>query len=368
MAKLLEPTDNAENFVDVVEYSLTYSLQNPVTVAEYLRAQPDMKVEEWEKNKQEFIWSGNWRICKDNACPGEIKLADAYGNLFLQDETLIYVGIEKEKQQEIKERLLKVEHALTLEKEEDKVIGSYSAKPSSVLVIFDEMIPDYFTFYAQNNLLKEIDEPIPMFENKSIRELMENGQEDMAAQWLKNLEFNVYRQVTNQFDEVEVTADFNSVRRAIGMELSPFVTGGSHRRTTYKPLDMSKDQYQIYQSDVPYLEELGFRPNTVNNFYMADLLRFYKENHDETNKINLFDLRELLERSVYKDWDEISADNWNKLLKTDYRTFHDVYDVKRHKEFLTGMKDFLLWLTVMGNKDFHNIIKMMENWKENDLS
>src|SRR5690625_3544234 len=150
-----------------------------------------MRVQEWEKDKQEFVWARNWRICKDNACPSEIRLADVYGNLFLQKNTLIYVGIEQDKQQQMKELLQQVEHDVVLEKEEEKVIGSYPSKPNNILVMVDEMIPDYFTFYAQNNLQKEIDEPIPMYNNKTLRELVQFGQVDSALEWLKNLEFNV---------------------------------------------------------------------------------------------------------------------------------------------------------------------------------
>src|SRR5690625_142298 len=233
IAKLLESPVGQEHLVDVTEYSLTYTLINPDKVTEFLRSQSDMRVQEWEKDKQEFVWARNWRICKDNACPSEIRLADVYGNLFLQKNTLIYVGIEQDKQQQMKELLQQVEHDVVLEKEEEKVIGSYPSKPNNILVMVDEMIPDYFTFYAQNNLQKEIDEPIPMYNNKTLRELVQFGQVDSALEWLKNLEFNVYRQVINQYDEVEVTADFNTIRRELGLDLSPFVTGGSNRKTTY---------------------------------------------------------------------------------------------------------------------------------------
>lgn len=239
IAKLFESPVDQKHLVDVIEYSLTYTLSNIEKVSEYLRNQSDIRMEEIEKNKQEFVWAGNWRICKDNACPSEIRLADVYGNLFLQNNTLIYVGIEEDKQQAMKQRLLGMEDNLILEKEEKKVIGSYPSKPNNILVMIDEMIPDYFTFYAQNNLMKEIDEPIPMYEHKTLRELIQIGHVDPALEWLKNLEFNVYRQVINQYNKVEITADFNSVRRELGLELSPFVTGGSNRKTTYHTVNLA---------------------------------------------------------------------------------------------------------------------------------
>src|SRR5699024_11109214 len=144
LAALLEPVENHNESIEVAEYSLTYRLKNPTAVADFLRSQPNIRVEEWEKDKKEFVWSGNWRIFKDNACPSDIKLADAYGNLFLQNDTLIFVGIEEDRQQAMKELLVKIDHALVLEKEEKKVIGNYSSKPNSVLVILDEIVQDYF--------------------------------------------------------------------------------------------------------------------------------------------------------------------------------------------------------------------------------
>src|SRR5690625_7080690 len=102
IAKLLDAPVGQEHIVELTEYTLTYTLINPDKVTEFLRSQSDMRVQEWEKDKQEFVWARNWRICKDNACPSEIRLADVYGNLFLQKNTLIYVGIEQDKQQQMK--------------------------------------------------------------------------------------------------------------------------------------------------------------------------------------------------------------------------------------------------------------------------
>src|SRR5699024_3232991 len=175
--------------IEVAEYSLTYHLKNTTIVSEFLKAQDDMRVEEWADDKKEFVWAGNWRICKDNACPSDITLADAYGNLFLQDDTLIFVGIDEKEQQRMKRRLGVIADALELTSEDKKVIGHYPAKPSSVLVIMSEMAPEYFTFYAQNDLLREMDAPIQMYDGRSIRELMKEGRADEAEEWLKDLEF-----------------------------------------------------------------------------------------------------------------------------------------------------------------------------------
>src|SRR5699024_1485941 len=105
IASLLEPISVHKGISEVAEYSLTYALNNPVIVSEFLRSQEDIKVEAWEVEKQEFTWAGNWRVYTDNACPGNVQLADAYGTLFLQENTLIFVGIEEKYQQAMKHRL-----------------------------------------------------------------------------------------------------------------------------------------------------------------------------------------------------------------------------------------------------------------------
>src|SRR5690625_2588166 len=238
IAKLFESPTKEEHLIDVKEHSLTYSLLEPKKVIEFLKSESDIRGEEIDKNKYEFVWAGNWRICKDNACPSDIQLGDVYGNLFLQDDILVFVGIEKDKQQEMKQRLQQLDEFLTLEKEDEKVIDRFPSKPNNVLVMVDEYVPEYFTFYAQNNIMKESDEPILLFNHRTLRELMETSEHKKAIEWLKNLEFNVYRQVTHQFEEVEVTADFNTIRRELGLELSPFVTGGKDRLTTYQQVSM----------------------------------------------------------------------------------------------------------------------------------
>src|SRR5699024_1904956 len=206
IASLLEPISVHKGISEVAEYSLTYSLNNPVIVSEFLRSQEDIKVEAWEVEKQEFTWAGNWRVYTDNACPGNVQLADAYGTLFLQENTLIFVGIEAKYQQAMKHRLESLGDVLTLEKEETKVIGD------------------------------------------------SQGRESDSIKWLENLEYNVFNQVQQQFEEAEVTADFNTLRREVSLPLSPFVTGGSHRKSMYEPVEVASNTNQIFEADIPFLE------------------------------------------------------------------------------------------------------------------
>src|SRR5699024_2513604 len=110
------------------------------------------------------------------------------------------------------------------------------------------------------------------------RELVENGDIMEAETWLKQTEYNIHRIVKNQFGEVEVTADFNTVRKELGLPISSFVTGGENRQSFIKSMELGKETDQpMPEGDIPYFEELGFTPDTISNFYSRDLVRFYKE-------------------------------------------------------------------------------------------
>lgn len=370
IASLLEPISVHKGISEVAEYSLTYSLNNPVIVSEFLRSQEDIKVEAWEVEKQEFTWAGNWRVYTDNACPGNVQLADAYGTLFLQENTLIFVGIEAKYQQAMKHRLESLGDVLTLEKEEKKVIGDSMARPNSVLVVLDEMVPEHFAFYAQNDLLKEVDEPIPMYDNLSLRELVSQGRESDALKWLENLEYNVFRQVQQQFEEAEVTADFNTLRREVSLPLSPFVTGGSHRKSMYEPVEVASNTNQIFEADIPFLEAIGFKPHTANHFYTADLLRYYKERtstQTEEEAIQttaaLYDFRALLETSNIDDWQAEAVSFWKAMLISEYKELPE-FTAEKHKTFLYEVDAFFAWMENIGRANFAEVRNVIQQIKE----
>src|SRR5699024_10871000 len=80
----------------------------------------------------------------------------------------------------------------------------------------------------------------------------------------------MYKQVLDQQEKVEVTADFNSIRSSLGLSPSPFVTGGVHRQTTIEPIELEDKSPRLMEEDIPYLEELGFQPETIDQFYISD--------------------------------------------------------------------------------------------------
>ena len=288
----------------------------------------------------------------------------------MQENTLIFVGIEAKYQQVMKQRLESLGDVLTLEKEEKKVIGDSMARPNSVLVVLDEMVPEHFAFYAQNDLLKEVDEPIPMYDNLSLRELVSRGRESDVLKWLENLEYNVFRQVQQQFEEAEVTADFNTLRREVGLPLSPFVTGGSHRKSMYEPVKVASNKDQIFEADIPFLEAIGFMPNTTNHFYTADLLRYYKERtstQSEEEAIQttaaLYDFRALLETSNVDDWQAQAVSFWKTLLISDYKELPE-FTAEKHKTFLHEIDAFFAWLENLGRANFAEVRNMIHQIKE----
>src|SRR5699024_2018410 len=109
-------------------------------------------------------------------------------------------------------------------------------------------------------LIHNLDEGIPMFDDLSLREMIQEGRVDEVDTWLKQSEYNIYRIVLEQFEEVKVTADFNTVRKKLGLALSPFVTGGSKRKTGFIDINFDEPAASIVEEEIPHLEKLGFTP------------------------------------------------------------------------------------------------------------
>ena len=196
--------------------------------------------------------------------------------------------------------------------QEERITIPLNAEVRQLSVNTQKGVPEYFILFAQSNWGLDIDHPIPMFENLSLRDLVESNKKDLAEVWLKQSEYNLYKLVYKQYGNVKNTADFNTVRRELGLKLSPFVTGGKQRHSELLPVNnIEQRKTVILGEDIQIYEDLGFTPETIDNFYTKDLVAFYK---DKTNGMSentirkyqnsLYDIREVLERSSVRNWDE----------------------------------------------------------------
>ena len=213
-------------------------------------------------------------------------------------------------------------------------------------------VPEYFILFAQSNWGLDIDHPIPMFDNLSLRDLVESNKKDLAEVWLKQSEYNLYKLVYKQYGNVKNTADFNTVRRELGLELSPFVTGGKQRHSEFLPvINIEQRKTVILEEDIQIYENLGFTPETIDNFYTKDLVAFYKdktngmsENTIRKYKNSLYDIREALERGSVKNWDECGFSFWEEFLSNGLYEINNKVSKTKLKDIVSTVKALIKWL------------------------
>lgn len=348
---------NVQNQVferEVYEYHLSYSIENSLYVTEFLRDQKDFKINKWEKDDKELVWAGNWRVYHDSECELPVKLADVFGTIKVKNfgKTLTFETMQEEYKEQMKNRLATLGKKLILTDETASLIGTTTKETHNTMVSMDDEVPQYFALFAQDDLFQEAEQPIPMYEGDSLRDLQAKGETGKMEAWLRNAEFVMYKQVLAQQEQVEVTANFNSIRSSLGLPPSPFVTGGAYRQTTIEPIELEDKSPRLMEEDIPYLEELGFRPETIDQFYISDFIRFYKERvvgKSESTKrkyrTSLYDLRALLEQKTLFRWEQCNDAFWQAIVTEEHPALYDKSPGKTEtKSFISTLRMFLEWL------------------------
>ena len=338
---------------DVSEHTLIYQITDQPVALEFLRSQHDFRIDKWLEDAKELVWAGDWRVYYDSENTGPLQLADVFGSIIVSDKDtrLTFQTMHPEKVDQLKERLQPIQKAITLVEDTSSVIGKFQIQVHNVLVSMDDDMPAYFAMYAQNDILQDVDSPIPVLNNLSIRECVNQGKQDIVDTWLKNAEHNLYKQILERFNTVEVTADFNTIRKEFRLPLSPFVTGGATRETSIEPIELEETSTRLLEEDIPYLENLGFTPDSMETFYISDFVRFYKEKTigksattDRKYRNSLTDLRELFESSSIENWDECDQSFWTDLVTNKYQEWNPNYSKTERANFLSVIKTFLSWL------------------------
>jgi len=337
---------------DLRQYMAVFEVQDDAAVAAFLQNHEDFLVDFWDDALKKFSWVDNWKAYLDNEMNGEVELADLLGTIELGKNQLIMICTSKQHADEMKEKLSAVEAHISFENEEVKSTKTFGATIDSMFVNLRQGTPEYFSLYAQTRLTMNIDDPIQKFGGFSIQELVENGNIVEAETWLKQTEYNIHRIVKNQFGEVEVTADFNTVRKELGLPISAFVTGGENRQSYIKSIDLERDAREIVsKEDIPYSEELGFTPDTMNNFYAHDLVSFYKEKtigkaestvRKYKNSLNV--LRKALANHRLSGWEHCDSLFWEQLLTKDLFAIDNKMTKTQLKDFISTIRTFGRWL------------------------
>lgn len=344
---------------EIIQYKVQYQIFDEKKLISFLS-----KHFQVNQNEQQFDWIGEWFVYEDSEIANPIHIGKIYGIITLKNRKLIFDSLLEDKVSEFQTLLATNLAVKFVNIENKKTVVPFQIDVQNMVVAMDNNTPAYFSMYAQNSALLDVDAPIPMYDQLSIRKLIESGREHQADVWLKQSEYALYKSVYEEFGKVDVTADFNTVRKQLGLPLSQFVTGGASRFTSIK-----KEVRSLLQDeDIPFLEQLGITPSTVNNFYVDDLLQFFKEkvvgkSNTTVRKYrnSLYDLRYLLERSLVTSWEECTSTFWEHLLSIRYINLYEFMNITQLKDLFSTLKALAKWLNqCCKNKVGNNILKVVE--------
>ena len=353
---------------EVAEHTVTFDIHDQPAVLEHLRNQEDFRIDKWLDNVKEIVWAGNWRVYHDNENYGPLQLADVFGQIVVHngDTQLTFHTMHPNQIAELQKRFSILGQAITLTDESAEPIGNFLTKVHNVLVSMEDDMPAYFAIYAQNNIYHEIDTPISVLNDSTIRHYLKgnNEEREIAETWLKTAEFNLYKQILERFNSVDVSADFNTIRKEFNLPLSPFVTGGAQRKTELLPIQLEETSTRLLEEDIPYLEALGFTPESLDSFYIQDIIRFYREKTDGKSdaterkyRNSLFDLRALLEKTEVEQWKQCNQAFWEDIIKEQYGKYKPNYSKTERSNFISVLRTFLLWLDSIHDTDYFSDAK-----------
>ncbi len=345
-----------KKYKEISEFILEYEILNETRLENYLMEQGEFVFDKDDAGRKIISWVGNWKQYRDSEVEGEVLLADVYGSFSIEKDKLIFKSFDQQKTEELKSTLKKVSLILQFVSEKiNSITIPVNVIVKNSFVQISKEVPPYFSLYAQADLQTEIDVPIPKYHHKSIRQLVESNQVGTAETWLKQNEFNLYQQVKQQFKKVEVTADFNTVRKQLRLPLSAFVTGGANRHTSLEQIRNPYSQNLIDKEDIPFYEDLGFTPGNIDNFYSKDLVAFYKEKTSGKGegtvrkyRSSVYLIREQFESQSLESWNECDESFWTRLIVKDLLEIEEVSQSFR-KDFFSTIKALTKWIDTNRN-------------------
>lgn len=337
---------------EVYEYVYTFSIEDEDHAQAFFNNDESFLIDQWDDQAKRISWIGEWKTYEDNELSDDILIGDVRATLAIDKGSMTVQTFSLENINEIFKKLLEGRGTFLNQDDKENYIGNLPILAKQKTVRMPEEVPDYFALYAQNEELVDVDSPIPKFEYKSLRKLVEEGRVQEADDWLKQHEYMIYDHVAKQFGEVPVTADFNKPRKELGLALSPFVTGGEARNTAFKPAEspVERETY-IAEKDAPLYEDLGILEENMNRFYVEDLLDFYKDKGlgkttgtKKKYRDSLFDIRAALEKHSVQSWEECNLDFWKNLLIEDFFENKDYISRTQAKDMVAVVKAFTKWL------------------------
>ncbi|WP_345242059.1 SEC-C domain-containing protein [Pontibacillus salipaludis] len=350
------PEKNQEA-LPVTEFTYIYDVVDPEVASALIHNEPEFTIDHRDELEMKFSWTKNWQEYTDSEAPGVVRIADEYASFTWNrvTDTITMMAFHLRYVNPMLRKMMESDGAIMLREDREKHLGDLPGaiyKRQSLKVEYGT--PKLFGTLAQQRRLIPLDDPILLYGNRSLREVVEQGEDHLAERWLKRSENQSHVMLWNDQQDLSVTPDYSAVRRELGLPLSPFVTSRESRRTTLESIESHDERETIViEAEVPYYEDLGFTDETKNAFYARDLVRFYREKVDGKSdstkrkyKKALYAIRGALERkgSYARSWEELGDVFWTEDLFEDEEVQAQCPRKFQATEFSSVVKMLLKWL------------------------
>jgi hypothetical protein len=354
----------------------TFKILNKAEICDFIFSSEQFHISEWKNEDGQGDFTGNWYSYEDNAAPGKVYLAEVFGLVEVKGDHLVFTGQEEELDN-FYEVISPVKNLLSLVKKEDENIPVYqNIKIKSVILHFEGDMPESFGPIAQEQFLMDTDEPMPIFNDLSIKEMLLKNRVKEVEFLLREREYHSFKLLLEHNKSKSlVTSDYNTVRRKLGLPLSPFVTGGENRQSSIKniPYPFQRPQL-IIETDIPIYEALGFTSETARQFYGKDIFSFYKKSTDGKSAATrakyekgLEILVRFFEGNDADSWFSLKREDWEELLS--YFYFAECLETSDNhaKSFISVLKSLTKWIDKKYGTSHFNDLSQLLTQLENQI-
>ncbi len=332
---------------EIIQTELHYHVENLASIAQSFKEKGLFQMDEWDGSSGAGCFLINKYRYEDNTAPGLITLGEIEGNVKVEGQRFIYSTLNHEGALSVKNTMAGVQGAELVEEKTKKIEVPIDAQTVVYSVELEKGVPAEFAHLAQIVLLLGIDQPLPLFNGMTPGEMVANGKSDRVEQWLRQQEFTSYLNLKNTLDQVNTTADFNTVRKNLGLELSPFVTLRENRQTNFI-LEFPVEGESKENEDFSLMEEIGIPFEEAEKFYVKDILDCFKEKAVGKSQSTYYKYRlglqtigYFLSQKLLSSWSDINQNDWEKWLAFNYLAFNMDATMSQVKGFMTVLKSFV---------------------------
>ncbi|MDV2884430.1 SEC-C metal-binding domain-containing protein [Alkalihalophilus pseudofirmus] len=337
----------------VKQFKAQWKVENENELITYLEKQPSIYLENWSEKEKMASFILDWYRYTDSEMSGDVLTTEVKSTLKVQDNIVEVEAFDSDSMNKVKNNLNGLTSVSFMNEGTKEWEIPYHAEMKNMLVQMNPELPKHFSLFAQNNIEAQLDKPYSTEEKRTIKELVRADEIEKVEGWLRQSEYNVYIAQKNKLGQVEVTADYNTLREELNLPMSPFVTGGRKRVTKHEHIPTDLDQSEAADGEKAKQEgqalDDAYDEKTAVDLYLE--LETFKEEKTNgksdatvrkySNSVEIF--AGLLNAMDIKTWSELTKEKWEALLCSKLKETYSTLSKTQSKDFVSVLRAFVKW-------------------------